>query len=100
MTEAIRLNPNLAEAYYSRGVTYWHLGSHDRAAADFNDAIRLDPRLAGAYYGRGCVWLSYGNKAKAELDFAQAKKLGYAPPKPSSANIIQKSLAILRGPAT
>jgi Flp pilus assembly protein TadD len=95
--ESIRLNPKLAGAYYSRGVTYWYKGNHDRAAADFNEAIRLDPKLAAAYYGRGCVYLSYGYKAQAEADFTQAKMLGYTSPKPSSPNIIQMSLSILRG---
>jgi Flp pilus assembly protein TadD len=95
--EAIRLNPTLAGAYYSRGVTYWYKGNHDRAAAEFNEAIRLDPKLAVAYYGRGCVYMSYGYKAEAEADFAQAKMLGYTSPKPTSPNIIQMSLSILRG---
>jgi tetratricopeptide (TPR) repeat protein len=94
--EVIRLNPKLAEAYYSRGVTYWYKGNHDRAVADFNEAIRLDPKLAMAYYGRGCFYLSYGYRAQAEADFAQAKMLGYTAPKPSSPNIIQMSLSILR----
>ena len=44
-TEAIRLNPNDAEAYYSRGCEYFEKGDHDRAIADFTEAIRLNPKL-------------------------------------------------------
>ncbi len=85
------------QAYYSRGITYWHKGNHDRAIADFNLAIRLNPKLAVAYYGRGCAYWYYGQKAKAEEDFAHAKSLGYTSPRPSSTNFIQMSLSALAG---
>ena len=48
-TEAIRLNPKYAEAYYNRGVAYEDKGEHDKAIADFTEAIRLDPKYAKAY---------------------------------------------------
>ncbi len=99
MTEAIRLDPKSAPAYYNRGVSYWHAGNRDRATADFNEAIRLDPKLGVAYYGRGCACLYYGQKVKAEMDFARAKSLGYTSPKPHPTNIIQKSLSIPGGAA-
>lgn len=91
------MNPKLAQAYYNRGVTYWHKGNHDRAIADFTEAIRLNPKLAVAYYGRGCAYWYYGQKAKAEGDFAQSQRLGYSSPRPSSTGIIHMSLSALAG---
>jgi len=44
--EAIRLNPQYAEAYNDRGIAYCNLGEHQRAIEDLNEAIRLDPQLA------------------------------------------------------
>jgi tetratricopeptide (TPR) repeat protein len=53
LTEAIRLDPNNAGYYISRGRMY---GSDDRAIADFTRAIRLDPHNADAYSDRGFVY--------------------------------------------
>jgi tetratricopeptide (TPR) repeat protein len=48
-TQAIRLDPNYAKAYISRGGAY-HNGKrdYDRAIADFETALRLDPNNATA----------------------------------------------------
>ena len=50
---AIRLKPDLAEAYNKRGVAKQKLGQYEAAVADCNEAIRLKPDLAGAYLNRG-----------------------------------------------
>ena len=41
--QAIRLNPNFAEAFYNRGVAYDGKGQPDRAIEDYDQAIRLNP---------------------------------------------------------
>ena len=40
-TEAIRLDPNYALAYYNRGVAYQNIGEKDKADADFAKAKEL-----------------------------------------------------------
>ena len=45
LTEAIRLNPNDANAYNLRGVVYLEKRDTERAIADYTEAIRLDPNL-------------------------------------------------------
>ena len=77
MTEAIRLDPKWAVAYYNRGSAYEKRGEIDKSIADYTKAIRLNPTLARAYYNRGLAYSRNGDKTKAEEDFAQAKKLGY-----------------------
>src|SRR5580704_16050835 len=52
-TDAIRLDPKSAEAFYNRGYAYMSEGELDKAIADYNDAIRLNPAFAGAYANRG-----------------------------------------------
>ena len=48
-TEAIRLNPENAQPYSSRGQAYLRKGEVDKAIADCNKAIELDPMMAEAY---------------------------------------------------
>src|SRR5690242_4026938 len=53
-TEAVRLNPKDASAYYKRGLCYDEKGEADKAIADFTDAIRLnEPR---AYVNRATCY--------------------------------------------
>jgi tetratricopeptide (TPR) repeat protein len=53
-TEAIRLDPQYAAAYYGRAVA--RIGKDfDGAIADCTQAIRLDPQYAKAYNWRGFV---------------------------------------------
>ena len=80
-TEAIRLNPQLAEAYAGRGCAYVEKGDHDKAISDFTEAIHLNPKHVNAYYNnRGIAYQRKGEKDKAEEDFAEDKKLGHKPP--------------------
>jgi tetratricopeptide (TPR) repeat protein len=46
--EAIRINPNFYEAYYSRAVAYKEKGDRQRALADSMTARRLDPSAESA----------------------------------------------------
>jgi tetratricopeptide (TPR) repeat protein len=76
-SEAIRLNPGLAEAYYNRGLAFGRKGALDEEIADYTDAIRLKPDFAGAYHNRGVAYEEKGEKSRAEEDFVQAERLGY-----------------------
>jgi len=55
-SEAIRLDPKYAEAYYIRGRAWGNKGEYDRAIADYNEAIRLDPKSTWAYNNRAWLW--------------------------------------------
>ena len=55
-TEAIRLDPNYAEAYCDRAVAYSDKGDYDSTIADCTEAIRLNPKYAEAYFMRGGVY--------------------------------------------
>jgi len=41
-SEAIRLSPNDADAFYNRGYTYSHKGDHERAVGDYTASLALD----------------------------------------------------------
>ena len=44
LTEAIRLDPKAADAYYTGASPMSTKGDTDKAIADFTEAIRLDPK--------------------------------------------------------
>ncbi len=74
-TEAIRIDPNYADACFSRGVAYEDTGEHDRAIADYTEAIRLDPTDADAYYCRGFNYWVNDDYDKAIADCTEAIRL-------------------------
>lgn len=65
-TEAIRLDPENALAYFYRGSEWGGKGDHDRAIADLNKAISLDPTNRHAWDLR-CY-----ERAQANRDLSQA----------------------------
>ena len=57
-TKALRLDPNNADVYDSRGQAYLTLHDPDSAIADFATEIRLKPKQARGYRNRGTAHLS------------------------------------------
>ncbi len=74
-SEAIKLKPDYAEAYYNRGNAYSELADNNKAITDFSEAIKLKPGYAEAYTGRGIVHNDMGNRQDAITDYEQAIKL-------------------------
>jgi Flp pilus assembly protein TadD len=75
LTEAIRLNPNGALAFYSRGLAYGKKGDNDRAIADYNEAIRFDASDSLAFINRGLAYEKKGDNDLAIADFNEAIRL-------------------------
>ena len=73
-TEAIRLNPQYAKAYNTRGNAYYHRHQYERAIQDYTEAIRLDPQLAAAFYNRGIAYKNLGLE-RAIQDYTEAIRL-------------------------
>jgi tetratricopeptide (TPR) repeat protein len=71
-TQAIRLNPNYAQAYFYRG----NVGKDEQEAIkDYTEAIRLNPNYAEAYLRRGEARYALGDKQKAIEDYTQVIKI-------------------------
>ncbi|QLE59374.1 tetratricopeptide repeat protein [Nostoc sp. TCL26-01] len=81
-TQAIRLNPNYANAYAHRGIAYFLSGDKKRAIEDANQAIKIDPKSADGYLFRASVHYSLGNKKEVLEDFTQYIKIN-----PNDANV-------------
>jgi len=93
-TEAIRIDPEFAYAYYLRGKDYSILDEHEKAVADYSEAIRISPEIAGkceydyacntavvnalnpgdaqAYFVRGNAYTYFREYEKAVADYTEA----------------------------
>ncbi len=72
---ALKLNPNLAEAYANRGHAKQELGRHEEAIADYDTAIRINPRDAVAYTNRGTAKQDLGRHEEAIADYDTAIRI-------------------------
>jgi tetratricopeptide (TPR) repeat protein len=74
-TQALRLDPDNANAYNERGSAYAAKGDYDQALADYNQAIRLDPNDTHAYNNRGLAYAKKKDYDRAIADYNQAIRL-------------------------
>ncbi len=74
-TQAIRIAPYNADAYYKRGLSFQALGDKQGSISDFTEAIQFNPSHASAYYSRGLAHIDLGNKKRAVQDLREAAKL-------------------------
>jgi tetratricopeptide (TPR) repeat protein len=76
-TQAIKLDPKLADAYFFRGGVYARKRPPDlnKAIADFGEAIRLNPRQPMGYHDRGVAYAQQGDFNRALVDLNDAIRL-------------------------
>jgi tetratricopeptide (TPR) repeat protein len=76
--KAIEINPNFANAYFSRGVAYAERrGKLDEAICDYNKAAEINPGFAKVIALRGLAYYSKGEYDKAWVDVHKVQSLGY-----------------------
>jgi tetratricopeptide (TPR) repeat protein len=92
-TEAIRLDPEYAEAYARRGRGYTDLKDYARALADINRALGLDPKLKMAYAARAKTHLEMGENRRAVEDASEA--IRRLPDMPNGYSIRGRALHLL-----
>jgi len=73
--EAIRLDPKLADAYYSLGVTLWQSGDFPGATEQLRQAIQVQPDYAEAYYTLGTILKQTNQLPEAADALRQAIRL-------------------------
>ena len=73
--EAIRLKPDVPEAFYNRGIARFSKGDREGALKDYNEAIRLKPDYAEAFANRGVARSKVGDKEGELRDYDEAIRL-------------------------
>jgi tetratricopeptide (TPR) repeat protein len=86
--EAIRLKPDLAEAYNNRGAARRALGELEAALADFTEAARLKPDLAAARINVASIRLDLGQTEEAVQDLDRAFSLKLTEPEVASTYLL------------
>ncbi|NJK30542.1 MAG: serine protease [Acaryochloris sp. RU_4_1] len=74
-TQAIQLNPDYAEAYYSRSLGHYRQRDSVKAIGDLTQAIQLNPKYTQAYVQRGVVQANSRNAPASLSDYRQALSL-------------------------
>jgi LysM repeat protein len=74
--KAIKLNPNRADFYASRGHAHYYMKQYPKAIDDYTKAIEKNPNFALAYSMRGLSRTRSGHYQQAIDDFNKAISLG------------------------
>jgi len=75
LDQAIKIDPNNADAHYNRGKARTESRDVSGAIADYTEAVRLDPTLAGAFGSRGLLYAETGKPSDAISGLQQAARL-------------------------
>ncbi len=70
-----RAEPEIPCAFCNRGASYFELGDHSQAFADYTRAIELDPKDTTAFRNRGLSYDELGEYSQAIADFSRAIEL-------------------------
>jgi tetratricopeptide (TPR) repeat protein len=79
-TEALRLQPDLVNAYVGRAACYFDEGNAAPAVQDYTAAIRLSPEDPQLYIARGSAETLIGNYSQARSDYKKASSFASANP--------------------
>jgi len=74
-TEALRIDPSLADSYNNIGLALTKLGRADEAVPNFLKAIKINPKNAAAHYNLGTVLASQGKLDEAVYHFRESIRI-------------------------
>ncbi len=74
-SEAIRLNPNYAAAWYNRGNTYKHMNNEEEALKNFQVAVEKDPTIWQGYMNIAVIQFNRQQYDEAEANLQKALEL-------------------------
>jgi tetratricopeptide (TPR) repeat protein len=90
LQQALRVQPDYAEAYRKLGCTYFRQGRHDEAVASYHQAIALQPSSGIFHSELGSVLVAQGKFHEAEAVCREAVRL--QPADPGSHNALGTAL--------
>ncbi|HLV88656.1 MAG TPA: tetratricopeptide repeat protein [Candidatus Sulfotelmatobacter sp.] len=102
LNRAVRLDPNLAEAYLQLGILHSEERKLSNATSEFQQAVKLSPKLEEAHYRLVQVYRETGqsDRAKAELQVYQQLEQESAQNDERERHEIQQFVYTLRDPSS
>jgi len=73
----IKIDPNYAYAWNSKGIALRNLGKYDEAIECYDRAIKIDPNYADAWNNKGVSLRKIGQQKDADRCFTKARELGF-----------------------
>ena len=86
------LIPNMAEAHYTLGISWWQAGDFDRTIAQMKDAVRLRPDYGEAWFILGTALKQKGQLTDALSALREAVRL--RPEDPGPFNTLGQTLRL------
>ena len=74
-TDAIKMDPNWAEAWNKRATVYYMIGKFQKSQEDIDKVLELETRHFGALAGQGLVNIKLKNYEKAIKSYQMAKEI-------------------------
>ena len=71
----VQLNPNLAQAWYVKGLALANLGKYDEAVKCYDEAIKINPNDAAAWLNKGAALVKLGKHDEAVKCYDEAIKI-------------------------
>lgn len=75
LSQAIKINPQYAEAYNLRGMCSTKLHKLQEAITDYSQAIKINPNASGFYSNRGLNYLFTEDYQSAKSDYSEALRI-------------------------
>ena len=75
LKQAIRINPDDADAHANLGLAYFSLGVYEEAIEEFKQAIRINPDYINAHYNLGFAYNLSNDKDSALEQYEILKSL-------------------------
>ncbi|MCM1110958.1 MAG: tetratricopeptide repeat protein [Clostridium sp.] len=79
LDHTLELSPEMAVAWYDKGVVLAEMKDYEGAMEAFNQAIRIRPAFGEAYFNRGYVEFRRGHRQAGQADLSRAGELGVVP---------------------
>ncbi len=75
--QAIKIDPNYADAWNNKGIALRNLGKYDEAIECYDRAIKIEPNYADAWNNKGVSLRKIGQQKDADRCFTKARELGF-----------------------
>ena len=73
--EALKINPDFAEAHYNLGVLLGNKGRKEDAEAEYRESLRIKPDFAFAHNNLGALLTEMGRKEDAEAEYRESLRI-------------------------